>query len=465
MTTRTETDAFGEMTVDSTSYYGAQTARSLMNFDIGSETMPELMIWAFGIVKKSSCVANLELGNMDPKLGALIMTAAQEVIDGKLNSHFPLRIWQTGSGTQSNMNFNEVIANRAIEIAGGVLGSKTPVHPNDHVNRSQSSNDTFPTAMNIAAAQALVRDTIPALEQLHTALDAKATEFADIIKCGRTHLMDATPLSLGQEFGGLAAQLAAAIRHLKFTVDPLYELPLGGSAVGTGLNVIAGYSTISARAIATESGLPFITAPNKFAGLGASDAIVQAHGALKAVAVAIMKIANDIRLLGSGPRCGLGELSLPANEPGSSIMPGKVNPTQCEAITMVCCQVIGNDAAITTGGLQGHLQLNVFRPMMIYNFCQSTRLISDSCKAFTERCVNGIVANKAIIQTHLDNSLMLVTALNPTLGYDKGSQIAKLAHAEGLTLRDAAVNKLGFLTDAEFSERVDPKNMIYPGKM
>lgn len=461
MATRIEKDAFGDLPVPADVYYGAQTARSLINFNIGSETMPREMIRAFGIVKKCSCKVNVDLGNLDRGIGDLVTRAADEVIAGKLDSQFPVRVWQTGSGTHTNMNTNEVISNRAIELAGGVLGSKTPVHPNDHVNKGQSSNDTFPTAMNVSAAETLVNNVIPALEMLQRALHSKAVEFASIIKCGRTHMMDATPLSLGQEFSGHSAQLEAAIRRVKQSLPDLHKLALGGSAVGTGLNTPHGYDVKVAHEIAAYTGLPFVTAPNKFAALAASDAVVAAHGALKAAVVAIMKIANDIRLLGSGPRCGLGELKLPMNEPGSSIMPGKVNPTQCEAITMVCCQVIGNDAAITAGGMQGHLQLNVYRPMMIMNFLQSARILSASCIAFTERCVVGIEPDRENIQRYLENTLMLVTALNPHLGYDKGSEIAKKAHAEGLTLRESVL-QLGYLTGDEFDRLIVPADMISP---
>lgn len=459
--TRLERDAFGPLEVPAERYYGCQTARSLINFNIGKDLMPRAVVRALGIIKQAAARVNLELGSLDPAVAALIDKAAGEVIQGAHDREFPLRVWQTGSGTQSNMNANEVISNRAIELAGGVLGSKVPVHPNDHVNRGQSSNDVFPTAMHVAAAEQATAQLLPALDKLRASLAAKQAEFEAIIKCGRTHLMDATPLSLGQEFSGFVAQLDAAAHRIKQALPDVYELALGGSAVGTGLNTTVGYDAKVAAAIAKTTGLPFVTAPNKFAALGAADALVALSGTLKATATSLMKIANDVRLLGSGPRCGLGELVLPANEPGSSIMPGKVNPTQCEALTMVCCQVIGNDAAVTAGGMQGQLQLNVYRPMIIYNVLHSIELLADSAVSFTDNCVSGIMPNREVIQKYLRKSLMLVTALNPKIGYDKGSEVAKKAHAEGTTLRAAAL-ALGYVTDAEFTELVDPAKMIGP---
>jgi fumarate hydratase class II len=458
---RTEADTMGELEVPADRYYGCQTARSLINFDIGEDTMPLAVIRAFGILKQAAAKTNLALGQLEPEVADLIIAAAQEVIDGKLNGHFPLRIWQTGSGTQSNMNANEVIANRAIEMAGGTLGSKTPVHPNDHVNRAQSSNDTFPTAMHISAAEAFTHDLLPNVRKLRDALAQKSEQWKDIVKIGRTHLMDAVPLTLGQEVSGWVAQLDANLRRLDFAMDDLFELALGGTAVGTGLNTHPLFAQMVADEIANITGLTFCSAENKFAQLAAHDAIVAASGALNTLAVSLMKIANDVRWLGSGPRCGLGELALPANEPGSSIMPGKVNPTQAEALTMVCAQVMGNHTAITIGGSQGNFELNVYKPMMIHNLLHSVRLLSDSCRSFTEKCVVGMEPVRENIAAHLENSLMLVTALNNHIGYDKASKIAKLAHEKGTTLRSAAL-ELGYLTDEEFDAWVRPEQMTGP---
>ena len=458
---RTEADTMGERKVPADRYYGCQTARSLINFDIGEDTMPLAVIRAFGILKQAAARTNLALGQLEPEVADLIIAAAQEVIDGKLNDHFPLRVWQTGSGTQSNMNANEVIANRAIEMAGGTLGSKSPVHPNDHVNRAQSSNDTFPTAMHISAAEAFTHELLPNVRLLRNALNEKAQQWNDIVKIGRTHLMDAVPLTLGQEVSGWVAQLDANLRRLDFAMDDLFELALGGTAVGTGLNTHPLFAQMVADEIANITGLTFCSAENKFAQLAAHDAIVAASGALNTLAVSLMKIANDVRWLGSGPRCGLGELALPANEPGSSIMPGKVNPTQAEALTMVCAQVMGNHTAITIGGSQGNFELNVYKPMMIHNLLHSARILSDSCRAFTTKCVEGIEPVRENITAHLENSLMLVTALNNHIGYDKSSKIAKLAHEKGTTLRSAAL-ELGYLTDEEFDAWVRPEQMTGP---
>ena len=458
---RTEADTMGEMEVPADRYYGCQTARSLINFDIGEDTMPVAVIRAFGILKQAAAKTNLALGQLEPEVADLIIAAAQEVIDGKLNDHFPLRVWQTGSGTQSNMNANEVIANRAIEMAGGTLGSKTPVHPNDHVNRAQSSNDTFPTAMHISAAEAFTHELLPNVRLLRNALNEKAQQWNDIVKIGRTHLMDAVPLTLGQEVSGWVAQLDANLRRLDFAMDDLFELALGGTAVGTGLNTHPLFAQMVADEIANITGLTFCSAENKFAQLAAHDAIVAASGALNTLAVSLMKIANDVRWLGSGPRCGLGERALPANEPGSSIMPGKVNPTQAEALTMVCAQVMGNHTAITIGGSQGNFELNVYKPMMIHNLLHSARILSDSCRAFTTKCVEGMEPVRENIAAHLENSLMLVTALNNHIGYDKSSKIAKLAHEKGTTLRSAAL-ELGYLTDEEFDAWVRPEQMTGP---
>ena len=455
---RIEADTMGELEVPADRYYGCQTARSLINFDIGEDKMPRGVIRAFGILKQAAAKVNSDLGQLDSDVAKLIISAAEEVINGELDDHFPLRVWQTGSGTQSNMNSNEVIANRAIEMAGGILGSKSPVHPNDHVNRAQSSNDTFPTAMHIASAESITHDLIPSLVALRDALAKKSDEWSDIVKIGRTHLMDAVPLTLGQEASGWVAQLDADIRRVEFALEDLHELALGGTAVGTGLNTHPEFANRVASAIALKTNLPFITAPNKFSQLAAHDAIVAASGALNTLAVSLMKIANDIRWLGSGPRCGLQELSLPANEPGSSIMPGKVNPTQSEAMTMVCCQVMGNHTSITIGGSQGNFELNVFKPMMIHNLLHSVRILSDSMRAFRTKCVEGIEPNEGIIKNHLENSLMLVTALNNHIGYDKAAKIAKKAHEEGTTLREAAL-ELGYLTNEEFDQWVRPEEM------
>tara|TARA_B100000029_G_scaffold129221_1_gene122716 strand:- start:729 stop:2204 length:1476 start_codon:yes stop_codon:yes gene_type:complete len=458
---RVEKDTMGELEVPSDRYFGAQTARSLINFDIGTDTMPPSVIRAFGTLKQAAAETNVELGELDPQIGALISAACDEVISGALDSHFPLRVWQTGSGTQTNMNSNEVIANRAIEMAGGKLGSKSPVHPNDHVNRGQSSNDTFPTAMHIAAAEEIHHRLLPAIRHLHNALAAKAAEFDGIVKIGRTHLMDAVPLTLGQEFGGYASMLAADIRRIEAAWDDLLELALGGTAVGTGLNTHIEFADKVAERIGQKTGLPFVSAENKFAQLAAHDAIVSASGSLNTLAASLMKIANDIRWMGSGPRCGFGELALPANEPGSSIMPGKVNPTQAEAMTMVCCQVLGNHMAISVGGSQGNFELNVYKPMMIYNLLHSTRLLADTCRAFTDKCVDGLEANEGVIASHLENSLMLVTALNNHIGYDSAAKIAKHAHANGSTLREAAI-ELGLVTNDQFDQWVRPSEMIGP---
>ena len=455
---RIEIDTMGEVMVPADRYYGAQTARSLINFDIGEEKMPRSMIRAFGILKKAAAETNSDLNQLDRNLESLIVSSCEEVISGSLDGHFPLRVWQTGSGTQTNMNANEVIANRAIELAGGELGSKNPVHPNDHVNRAQSSNDTFPTAMHISSAEQITNRLLPAVHYLRDALADKSREFSSIVKIGRTHLMDAVPLTLGQEISGYVSMLDADIRRLEFALLDLYELALGGTAVGTGLNTHPDFSELVAANIAAQTGLPFTSAQNKFSQLAAHDAIVSASGALNTLAVSLMKIANDIRWLGSGPRCGIGELSLPANEPGSSIMPGKVNPTQSEAMTMVCCQVMGNHTSISIGGSQCNFELNVFKPMMIHNFLHSTRILSDSCRSFTDNCVKGLVANEDKIAEHLENSLMLVTALNPHIGYDNAAKIAKNAHQNNLTLRESAI-EMGLLTEEQFDDWVRPELM------
>jgi fumarate hydratase class II len=459
---RTETDSFGPIEVPADRYWGAQTERSLENFRIGGERMPRPLIRAFGIVKRASALVNKDMGLIDAKLADTIAAAAQEVVDGKLDDHFPLVVWQTGSGTQTNMNANEVIGNRAIEMLGGTMGSKKPVHPNDHVNLSQSSNDSFPTAMHIAAAEEITRKLIPALEHLRTALDKKAKEFADIIKIGRTHTQDATPLTLGQEFSGYAAQVASGIARLKPVLSELHQLAQGGTAVGTGLNAKKGFDTAFAKKVAELTKLPFVTAPNKFEVMAGHDAYVSAQGALTSIATALFKIANDIRFLASGPRSGLGELSLPENEPGSSIMPGKVNPTQSEALTMVCCQVIGNGTTVAVAGSQGHFELNVYKPVMAYALLQSVRLLADASRSFADNCVTGIKANKERIAHLLEMSLMLVTALTPKIGYDKAALVAKAAHKNGTSLREEAV-KLGFVTEKEFDELVRPEKMIGPG--
>ncbi|MEH6569866.1 MAG: class II fumarate hydratase [Halioglobus sp.] len=458
---RTETDSFGPLEVPSEKLFGAQTARSLINFPIGTEILPVPLIRALGIVKRSAAIANLRLDNIEDKFAEAIVQAAQEVAEGKLNDHFPLSVWQTGSGTQSNMNTNEVVSNRAIQILGGVVGSKDPIHPNDHVNRSQSSNDTFPTAMHIAAAEEMNHALLPALQTLRNALNDKAEAFKHIIKIGRTHLQDATPLTLGQEFSGYTAMLDNTIRRVTQVLPALYELAQGGTAVGTGLNTITGFAEVFAEEVATFTKLPFVTAPNKFEALATKDALVEAHGALNSAAVSLFKIANDIRLLGSGPRSGLGEIALPENEPGSSIMPGKVNPTQCEAMTMVCTQVMGNNTTISMAGSQGHFELNVFKPVIIYNLLQSIRLLSDMSVSFTGKCVVGIEAREDNIADLMNRSLMLVTALNSTIGYDNATTVAKTAHKNGTTLREEAV-ALGFVTEEQFDSIVRPENMLGP---
>jgi fumarate hydratase, class II len=459
--TRTESDSFGPIEVPSGRYWGAQTERSRQNFMIGDEPMPKPLIRAMAMVKKAAALTNFELGLLDKSLAEAIAAAAEEVIEGKLDSHFPLVVWQTGSGTQTNMNLNEVIANRASEILGGALGTKRPVHPNDHVNRGQSSNDTFPTAMHIAAAEEIAYRLNPALARLYQALKDKASAFQDILKIGRTHMQDATPLTLGQEFGGYAAQIDHGIERIKQSLHGLYELAQGGTAVGTGLNTSPLFAEAFAARIAEMTRLPFVSAENKFEALASHDAYVFAHGALNTVAMAMFKIANDIRLLGSGPRSGFGELILPENEPGSSIMPGKVNPTQCEAVTMVCAQVMGNHATISFAGSQGHLELNVFKPLLAYCMLQSIRLLADVADSFTQNCVVGIEANRERIKDHMDRSLMLVTALAPHIGYDKASEIAKAAHKRGTTLREEAV-RLGYVEEADFDRLVRPEDMISP---
>jgi fumarate hydratase, class II len=459
--TRTETDTFGPIEVASDRYWGAQAQRSLGNFKIGWEKQPLAIVRALGIVKQAAARANMALGRLEPTLADAIVKAAQEVIDGKLNEHFPLVVWQTGSGTQSNMNANEVISNRAIELLGGVMGSKKPVHPNDHVNMSQSSNDTYPTAMHIACAERVIHDLLPALKHLHEALEEKVKAFDHIIKIGRTHTQDATPLTLGQEFSGYAAQVASSIKRVEMTLPGLCELAQGGTAVGTGLNAPVGFAEKVAEEIAAITGIAFTSAPNKFEALAAHDSMVFSHGAINAAAAALFKIANDIRFLGSGPRSGLGELSLPENEPGSSIMPGKVNPTQCEALTQVCVQVFGNQAALTFAGSQGHFELNVYNPLMAYNFLQSVQLLADAAISFTDNCVVGIEAREDNIKAALDRSLMLVTALAPKIGYDNAAKIAKTAHKNGTTLREEAVGG-GYVTNEEFDAIVRPETMISP---
>ncbi len=458
---RTETDSMGAIEVPDDRYYGAQTARSLHHFPIGDDRMPPPLIRAIGILKEASARVNAELGKLSPEKAELIVAAAHEVATGKLNEHFPLSVWQTGSGTQSNMNANEVIANRAIELAGGVLGSKDPIHPNDDVNMSQSSNDTFPTAMHIAAVEEVIHRLLPSIRHLRDVLAAKSAAFADITKIGRTHLMDAVPLTLGQEFSGYVAQLDADLARIEHSLGDLYELAAGGTAVGTGLNTHPEFGERVASTIAEITGLPFVTAPNKFAALAAHDAFVSASGMLRTLAASLIKIADDIRWLGSGPRSGLGELNLPENEPGSSIMPGKVNPTQSEAMIMVCIQVYGNDAAIAMAGGRGNLELNVCKPVIIHNFLHSVELLTEASASFTEFCVEGLEPNEARIEQHLNNSLMLVTALNPLIGYDKAAQVAKKAHKEGTTLREAAV-ELGFLTGEDFDKAVRPESMTHP---
>ncbi len=459
--TRIEKDSLGEVSVPADRYYGAQTQRSLENFPISGERFSRAMIRAFGIVKRSAAKVNADLGVLDADKSTLIQQVADQVISGELDDHFPLVVWQTGSGTQTNMNTNEVISNRAIEISGGEMGSKTPIHPNDHVNCSQSSNDTFPTAMHIAAGEQAVNSLLPSLKNLAKTLEQKADAFKDIVKIGRTHLQDATPLTLGSEFSGYAAQLNAAIAHIEATLPHVYELALGGTAVGTGLNAPKGYAKAVAREIAEFTGLPFETAPNKFAALAAHDPMVMLSGALKVTACALMKIANDVRWLASGPRCGIGEIAIPENEPGSSIMPGKVNPTQCEAMTMLCAQVMGNDMAVAVGGASGNFELNVFKPVMIHNVLQSIRLLADGCQAFNDKCVSGITPNQDRIDELLDKSLMLVTALAPHIGYDKASKIALKAHRDGKTLKETAL-ELGHVTEEEFKEYVQPHKMLGP---
>jgi fumarate hydratase class II len=459
--TRTETDSMGAIEVPADHYWGAQTQRSLHHFAIGHDTMPRPVIRALGILKKAAAEANRDLGRLSAERARLILQAAEEVIAGKLDSEFPLRIWQTGSGTQTNMNANEVISNRAIQLAGGEMGSKNPVHPNDHVNMSQSSNDTFPTAMHIAAAEQLVHQLLPAVGRLRNALLNKSMEFAELIKIGRTHLMDAVPLTLGQEFSAYVEQLDQDIRRIESTLPDIYELAIGGTAVGTGLNTHPEFATRVAANIARETGLPFTSAHNKFAALAAHDALVMASGTLKTLACSLMKIANDVRWMGSGPRCGLGELSLPENEPGSSIMPGKVNPTQSEAMTMVCVQVIGNDTAISVAGSQGNFELNVFKPLIIHNLTHSILLLANACDSFRKHCVEGLQANRQRLGEYVTRSLMLVTALSPYIGYDKAAQVAKKAHHEGTTLREACL-ALGYLSGEEFDRMVRPEKMLFP---
>jgi fumarate hydratase class II len=460
MKTRIEKDTMGTVEVPADKYWGAQTQRSINNFKIGGQTMPIEIIRAFAYVKKAAGQTNCELGALPEEKSNLIARVCDEIIGGELDDQFPLVVWQTGSGTQSNMNVNEVIANRAHHLEGGTLGEgETPLHPNDDVNKSQSSNDTFPTAMHVAAYKMIVETTIPKVELLRNTLNKKAQSFENIVKIGRTHLMDATPLRLGQEFSGYVSQLDHGLKALRNVLAHLSELALGGTAVGTGINTPRGFAELVAKKIADLTGLPFVTAENKFEALAAHDAIVEASGALKTLAVSLMKIANDIRLLASGPRCGIGEIIIPSNEPGSSIMPGKVNPTQCEAMTMVCAQVIGNDAAVTVGGLNGHFELNVFKPVMIYNLLMAARLIGDACQSFNDNCAVGIEANEPVIKELLEKSLMLVTALNPHIGYENAAKIAKKAHAEGTTLREAAI-ELKLLTDGQFTEWVDPKKMV-----
>ncbi len=459
--TRVESDSMGDIEVPADRYWGAQTERSLHHFSIGEDRMPVEIVRALGLLKKAAALVNAELGLLPKDKADLIVRAADEVVEGRLDEHFPLFVWQTGSGTQSNMNANEVIGNRAIELGGGELGSKRPIHPNDDVNMSQSSNDTFPTAMHVAAAQSIVRELLPSVRALRDALQRKSEEFAGIVKIGRTHLQDAVPLTLGQEFSGYVAQLDADIARVEQALPDLYELAIGGTAVGTGLNAPPGFGRAVAAKIAEQMELPFTSAANTFAALAAHDALVAAHGAIRTLAVSLMKIANDIRWLGSGPRSGLGELSLPENEPGSSIMPGKVNPTQSEAMTMVCCQVLGNDVAIAVAGSQGNFELNVFKPVIIRNFLHSTRILADACRTFREFCVERIQPNRERIAELVDRSLMLVTALSPKIGYDKAAEIAKKAHEEGTTLKEAAM-ALGFLTEQEYDELVQPEKMVGP---
>jgi len=461
MRMRTESDSMGEIKVPSDKYFGAQTQRSLQNFRIGQDRFSREMIRALGVVKKGSAIVNAELGNIDADISKLICDAANEVIEGKLDDHFPLVVWQTGSGTQTNMNVNEVISNRAIELGGGEIGTKTPVHPNDHVNRSQSSNDVFPSAMHIATVDGLANQLKPSLKTLRSTLNGKANKFAEIIKIGRTHLQDATPITMQQEFSGYVAQLDEGLRRLDLALQPLYYLALGGTAVGTGLNTKAGFAERVASKIAELTNAPFVTAPNKFEALAAHDTLVEIHGHLKTIAVSLMHIANDIRWLASGPRCGIGEIRIPENEPGSSIMPGKVNPTQCEALTMVCVQVMGNDAAVGFAGSQGNFQLNVYKPVMIYNVMHSIRLLTDACTSFNDNCVVGIEPNRERIEHHLVESLMLVTSLNPHIGYDNAAKVAKKAYVENITLKEASLG-LGLLTEEEFDKFVRPEKMVGP---
>jgi fumarate hydratase, class II len=458
--TRIESDSMGEIEVAANKYWGAQTQRSLLHFNIGNDVMPREMIRAFGILKKAAALVNQDLGKLPPEKAKLIVQACDEVIEGKLDDHFPLRVWQTGSGTQTNMNANEVISNRAIEISGGVIGSKKPIHPNDDVNMSQSSNDTFPTAMHIAAAEQMNR-LVPAIQTVHDAIDAKAKEFKDVVKIGRTHLQDATPLTVGQEMSGWASLLERDIDRMNATLPGLYDLAIGGTAVGTGLNAHPEFGERAAKKIAELTGLPFKSHPNKFAALSAHDEIVFCSGGLKTLAASLMKIANDIRWLASGPRCGLGELIIPENEPGSSIMPGKVNPTQSEAMTMVAVQVMGNDAAIGFAGSQGNFELNVFKPVMIHNLLHSIRLMHDASHGFVEYCIAGMTINREQIDEHLRGSLMLVTALNPHIGYDNSAKVAKNAHKKGISLRESAI-ELGLLTGERFDELVKPEEMTHP---
>jgi len=461
MNFRMESDSMGSIKVPTDKYYGAQTARSLMNFKIGGERFPAELIRALAIVKKAAALTNHELGTLPKEKLDLILQAAEEVIDGKLNDHFPLVVWQTGSGTQTNMNVNEVISNRAIEISGGVMGSKKPIHPNDDVNKAQSTNDAFPTSIHIAAVEEIHRRLIPMVTKLRDALDQKAKAFKDIIKIGRTHLMDATPLTLGQEFSGYAHQLTRGLERINDSLKRLYEIPLGGTAVGTGLNTHPEYAVKVAGKISNLTGKPFRTAENKFEAMAGKDALVEMHGILKTIAVSLIKISNDVRWLGSGPRCGIGEISLPENEPGSSIMPGKVNPTQSEAMTMVCAQVFGNDVTVNFAGASGNFELNVFMPVIAFNVLQSIKLIADACESFTDNCVVGIEANEANIKKHLENSLMLVTSLNPVIGYDNAAKVAKKAHKENKTLKETAI-ELGLLTSEKFDEVVRPEKMIGP---
>lgn len=457
---RLEKDSFGEIEVPRHCYYGAQTARSLIHFDIGDEKLPRSMIRAMAIIKKAAAMANAELGVLSAEKSKLIIDAAEEVIHGKWDAHFPLSIWQTGSGTQSNMNINEVVSNRAIELAGGTLGSKKPIHPNDDVNQSQSSNDTFPTAMHISAAEELLNHLLPSIRKLRDALVRKMNEFESIIKIGRTHLMDAVPISLGQEFSGYVAQIDACIKRIEGCLPELYQLALGGTAVGTGLNAPKGFADLAINKIAEITRLPFVPATNKFAALSSHEPILSASGALKTLATALMKIANDLRWMGSGPRCGLNELILPENEPGSSIMPGKVNPTQCEAMTMVCIQVIANDLAITMAGSQGNFELNVFKPMIIHNFLNSAMLLGDCCRSFREHLVLGLKANEKQIKKYLDSSLMLVTALAPKIGYDNAAKVAQKAFQENMTLKEACM-QMKLISEKEFDDLIDPAKMIY----